>query len=307
MKLFIAGVLILLSINSYAQQSQAADNINQWKKAVVKIESIQQRYNFAQVDAMLHKQTDSVKGLSQHEKYNTQGELLTISDTIRGTGFLVSDGNKVYLVTAKHLIKATENAANNTEIINDLITIKTNTGNKVSNDISLMNLSENKVSLQPFVFSSNKEDIGIISFQKASHRTILTYMKQEGCVPIPIQSINTADEDNTGDKVSTMGFPALPGPGQDDPVVSNGTITSYVKTSASFNVDLNVYPGNTGGPVIENNKLIGILSFQSGISTNIDAAMHPYQKAASATAIKISSILPLLKELQEHERTAGYK
>ncbi len=166
MKLFIAGVVLLFSINSYAQQSNVADNINQWKEAVVKIESIQQRYNFRQVDSILEKQTDTIKALSQHEKYNIQGELLTLRDTIRGTGLLVSDGNKIYLVTAKHLIKATENAPNGSETINNLIWFKTNIGNKISNDVSLSNLSRGLTFLQPYVFSPDQNDLGIISFSK---------------------------------------------------------------------------------------------------------------------------------------------
>ena len=126
-------------------------------------------------------------------------------------------------------------------------------------------------------------------------------MKQEGCVPIPIQSINNIQQDTSNSDILTIGFPALPGKEHNDPVVTKGKIASNGQTSSCFKVDLNVYPGSTGGPVIKNNKLIGILSFQSGISTNIDAVMHPYQEASSAIVIKASCILPLLKELQEHE------
>jgi V8-like Glu-specific endopeptidase len=309
MKLFITGFVMLFSLNLCAQAPGAGNELqaDQWKKAVVKIESIQQRYNFDQVDVILHNQTDTIKRLSQHEKYNTQGELLTIKDTIRGTGILLADGNKIYLVTAKHLIKATENAANNVETINDLISIKTNVDNKASNDIGLMNLSENRVNLQPFIFSSDQNDIGIISFQKESYKPILAYLKLEGCVPITVQSISNADDTSTGDEILTVGFPALQGNDHNSSIATKGTIASNSKTAPFFIANLNVYPGNSGGPVIENNKLIGILSFQSGISTNIDATLHPYDKASSATVIKASAIPALLRELQRHEKNTSFK
>jgi len=309
MKLFVAGFLMLFSLKLCAQVPASSEEIGtgRWRKAVVKIESIQQRYNFAQVDAILHKQTDTAKHLSQHEKYNTQGELLTLQDTIRGTGVLVADGNKIYLVTAKHIIKATENAANGIEIMNDLISIKTNVGNKISNNISLMNLSENRVNLQPFIFSTDQNDIGIISFQKGSYKPIVTYLKQQGCEPIPIKAISSLDDNRKGVEISTIGFPALPGRDHDVPTLTTGTIASVNKTAPFFIASLDVYPGNIGGPAIANSMLIGILSFQSGISTNIDAAAHPYERASSTTVIKASAILPLLRELQRHEGSSSFK
>jgi len=309
MKLFIAALGMLFSIKLCAQAPIVAGNtyVNLWKKAVVKIESIQQRYNFGQVDAILHKQTDTMRHLSQHEKYNTQGELLTLKDTLRGTGIIIYDGSKIYLVTAKHLIKATENAADNAETINDLISIKTNAGNKISNDISLMNLSESKVNLQPFVFSSDNNDIGIISFQKESYKKILAYLDLEGCAPVPVNAINSVDENNTGDEILAVGFPALPGNDHNSITLIKGTIAANSKTSPFFTANLNVYPGDSGSPVIKNNKVIGILSVQSGISTNIDAAAHPYEMASSTIVIKASAILPLLRELQRHEGSSSFK
>jgi len=46
---------------------------------------------------------------------------------------------------------------------------------------------------------------------------------------------------------------------------------------------------------------VGILSYQAGIVTNIDAAMHPFNRANSAMVIKASYILPLLRKLQANE------
>ena len=309
MKFVITSVLVLFSLKLSAQAANLNEDarLNQWKNAIVKIESIQQRYNFAQVDAILHHQTDTMHHLSQHEKYNTQGELLTIKDTIRGTGILVSDGNKVYLVTAKHVIKATENTASHMETVNDLISMKTDARNKTSNDINLMNLAEGKPGLQPFIFSSDQDDLGIISLQKESYKPILAYLKQMGCTPVSTQSFGDTDDIMTGAEILAVGFPALPGNNRNQIATIKGTVIQNNKLGSSFTANLNVYPGNTGSPVIEKDKLIGILSFQSGISTNIDAATHSYERASSAIVIKASAILPLLRELQRHEGHSSFK
>jgi|GEM_PF-5957855 len=300
---------MLFSAKSFAQGTTET-NISQWKKAVVKIESIQQRYTFDQVDAMLHKKLDTIKGISQHDRYNQQGELLTIKDTIRGTGILIADGPKIYLVTAKHIIKATDNVGN-IESINDLISIKTNANGKASNDISLMNLATNVMNLRPYVFSSNADDLGIISFQKNDYKAIVAYIKQSGCVPIQVKSIldinytksnSLISNTNGRDDILTVGFPALPGIEQNAPLISKGKIMYKKENGPYLTAEMTVFPGNSGGPVFQNNILIGVLSYQNGIANNIDAANHPYEKADYAKVIGGSVILPLLKQLQEHER-----
>ncbi|MGZ3757446.1 MAG: S1 family peptidase [Mucilaginibacter sp.] len=299
---FMALSLCLLLFRNVSAQNVSTEK---WQKAVVKIESIQQRYNMDQVDVLLHKQIDTLKGLSQHDKYERQGQLLTIKDTIRGTGLLIADGDKVYLVTAKHLIKATENNGTEKESINDLISIRVNVNGKVSNDVSLMNLSTNQLNIRPFVFSADNVDLGIISFQKPGYKPILNYLKQMGCVPIQLQSIEKSVIVSSGDQISLIGFPAVPGKGLNSAIIERGKIDK--ESSGSFTVTASVYPGNSGSPVIKTGKLIGILSYQTGIKNNIDAALHPYQQANSATAINISQLLPLLRVLQVNEKNAAFK
>jgi V8-like Glu-specific endopeptidase len=299
---FLTLSLCLLFIGNVLAQNISAEK---WQKALVKIESVQQRYNMDQVDVLLHKQIDTLKGLSQHDKFERQGQLLSIKDTIRGTGLLIADGYKVYLVTAKHLIKATENNGNEKESINDLISIKVNINGKVSNDVSLMNLSTNQLNIRPFVFSAADIDLGIISFQKSGYQPILNYLKQMGCVPIQLRTVETSIVVNKGDPIYFVGFPALPGQNANNAVIEQGKIDKESPTS--FTVIASVYPGNSGSPIIKGGKLIGILSYQAGIKNNIDAALYPYQQANSATAINVSQLLPLLRMLQVNEKNADFK
>ncbi len=289
MRTYFLNTLCIASMfcsNAFSQTPM----IDKWKKAVVKIESVQQRYSPEQIDGILKKKLDSIgHTISQHETADIRGEISGIKDTLRGTGLMISDGTKWYLVTAKHIIKATE-LSNGAETITDQLFIRSDANDKKSNEIPLLSLTTGLTKYKPFVLSSDKEDLIIISFQKSDYKANVAYMKQIGVVPIPVQDISQT-EDN-GD-VFTIGFPALSGSTKAE--VSKGKIT------ANSIANMAVYPGNTGGPVIKNNKLVGVLSYQSGIVTNIDAATHPFAKANSAMVIKASYILPLLKKLQANE------
>jgi len=285
---------LLFCISAFAQSPA----ISQWKKAVVKIESVQQRYSPGQVDVFLKKKLDSIgHTISQHETADIRGEISGIKDTLRGTGLMIADGTKIYMVTAKHLIKATE-LSNGAETITDQLAIRTDATDKKTNEIPLLSLTTGLTKYKPYILSTDKEDLIIISFQKSDYKVNVAYMKQAGVVPVPVQSIASTDDNSTGE-VFTIGFPAISGSKKAE--VFNGKIASAGKSTFGFTVDMPVYPGNSGGPVIKNNKLVGILSYQSGIVTNIDAAMHPFIKANSATVIKASYILPLLRKLQANE------
>jgi len=289
MRTYFLNILFIASLicgSAFAQTPA----IVRWKKAVVKIEAVQQRYSPEQIDGFLKKKLDSIgHTISQHETADIRGEISGIKDTLRGTGLMIADGTKWYLVTAKHIIKATE-LSNGAETITDQLFIRSAATDKKTNEIPLLSLTSGLTKYKPFVLSSDKEDLVIISFQKSDYKANVTYMKQIGVVPIPVQDIASAEDSGN---VFTIGFPALAGSTKAE--VSNGKITS------NFIAEIAVYPGNTGGPVIKNNKLVGILSYQAGVVTNIDAAMHPFAKANSATVVKASFILPFLRKLQANE------
>jgi len=303
MKIYFLNTLCIVSLFCSSLLAQTP-GVNQWKKAVVKIESVQQRYSPDQLDVLLQKKLDSIGHvISQHETADIRGELAAIKDTLRGTGLLIVDGSKIYLVTAKHLIKATE-LSNGLETLTDQLTIRTDATEKPTNTISLLSLTTGLSKFKPFVLSSDKNDLGIISFQKNDYKSTVAYLKQIGVMPIPLQAIANIDDTRTGDDVFTIGFSALRGGKKAE--TANGKITTANKSASNFAVALAVYPGNSGGPVIKNNKLVGILGYQSGITTNVDVAIHPFVKANAATATKASVIVPLLRRLQANERNPTF-
>lgn len=294
--LYTLVITLLYSGSSYAQEP----SITRWKKAVVKVESIQQRYTPEQVDVLLQKKLDSIKhGISQHETYDIRDGLAGIRDTMRGTGLFIADGVKIYLVTAKHIIRATE-LSKGLETITDLVTIRADVADKKTNDIYLLNLTTGFSKYKPFILSSDDLDLGIISFQKNGYKAIVAYLMQIGVVPMPIISIQEGR--GPGNGIFTIGFPGLSGSKKAE--LSNGKMGSADKSS--FTAEMPVYPGNSGGPVIMNNKLIGILGYPAGITNKTDAATHPFVKTNSATVINASVIIPLLRKLQANERNPTF-
>jgi len=71
------------------------------------------------------------------------------------------------------------------------------------------------------------------------------------------------------------------------PTISFGNIAMNNSLLHFFWGDLSIYPGNSGGPVIKNNKLIGIISGQ---------AQYDGQRVPFAYVIKIKHLFPLLEE-----------
>jgi len=285
-KFVLSGLLIVSVAN-------AQTNPGHWKKAVVKIESIMKRYSQQEVDVLLQKKLDSIgHGISQHETYDIMDGFDATKDTIRGTGVFIADGQRIYLVTAKHNIKATGINA-----VSDLLTIWMDASEKKTNDIYLLNLKSTQANAAPFIFS-DKEDLAIISFQRNSHKAIVAYMKRNGLLPIPIQDIAAVNE--AVKDVFTVGFPT----NNKSATSSEGRINTV--NSEGFNANIPVYAGNGGGPVVQNNKLVGIISYPEGMTKNVELARHPHQLAGSATVIKATAIIPLLRQLQSNERTPAF-
>jgi len=181
---FLAAIIL---ISTFASVQIAAVQSN---KSELKLVSILQRYTQKQVDELLQKQLDDLhKTISQHETFERRDALEGQRDTLHGKGILVADGAKLYIVTHKHLIKATELlGATHREVITDFLTAHLETANK-SNDINLLNFVSISPAGSPVVFSDDKTDLAIISLQQHSKKLIADYIKQNGGVGIPVQKI----------------------------------------------------------------------------------------------------------------------
>jgi hypothetical protein len=141
----------------------------------------------------------------------------------------------------------------------------------------LMNLGAGASSTVPFTFSSPEIDLALISLDQRDSR-FADELVSLGYSPIPSDDIADSP-DVEGQEVFTIGFPsatALIGQVMLHPAVANWASSHFSLPVSSFGrvsmmhdalpffwTDMSIYPGNSGGPVIANDRLVGVVSAQA--------------------------------------------
>ena len=143
----------------------------------------------------------------------------------------------------------------------------------------LMNLSAGPYFTAPYTFSSPDLDLALISLDQRDSK-FADQLIELGYEPISSDAIE--DEPSCeGCEVFTVGYPS-PTALIDQvslhpanrlwsssyfslPVFSFGRVSMMHDELPFYWVDMSIYPGNSGGPVIENDKLVGIVSAQATI------------------------------------------
>ncbi len=296
LRLYIAiTAFTLFASTGFAQDLAFTENI---KKSIVKLEGVQMRYSFDEVSKQLLKRLEAIPNYTQRESADIREEYASQKDTIRGTATLISDGDKMYMVTAKHLIVSKEKT-DGMEDINQMIVGKVNINGQLSNDINMIGLSYFFARKPTFAFSSDQDDVAVISFASKNFKNYGDYLKAIGCVPIPLQSIST-DEVSKGDELIAAGYPETSF--QERSTATNtGKVDGNNKAATSFKAKITITPGYSGGPVFKGNKMVGIISYPDDMTSNADVSKKPYAKKSSETVIKASVILAVLKDLQSKE------
>jgi hypothetical protein len=247
----------------------------------------------------------------------TSKELSIAKDTLIGTAFLINDHNKLYLVTNKHLLQA-DLYGKNEQLANDSVFIFANHDFKGNFNISGLG-SSNKAAV---VFTDDEEDIAIISLQKKEYAPIAAYLLGRG-KPVPIGMIDTGNNRQSGEWLMQYGYSAYKAPKSWDKgnihlsgIMVNGVglgvrqIDQYDPSASFFIIKSTpigkIMPGENGGPVIANDKLIGILSNATGIVSNHDIVQTPYYTIPTGRVIKAAYIVRCLRKLQQIEDTPGF-
>jgi S1-C subfamily serine protease len=182
-------------------------------------------------------------------------------DSSTGTGFLFSSSD--YVITSYHVVHGSKS-----------ISVRLITGERIDATIAV---------------KDTNNDIAILKLSKSptSRQNIIT--------------LGDSSSVKTGDRVFTYGFPLVDLLGHQEPRYSEGFVNSLSGISNDprlFQVSIPIQPGNSGGPVFnENGELIGIAT------SSIDSVQT--QKVFGATpqnvnfAIKSSYINSLLPNLPD--------
>lgn len=172
----------------------------------------------------------------------------------------------------------------------------------------LMNLGAGSIQTKPYTFSDPSLDLALISLDQRDSR-FADELLQNGFEPISSDDIAEGPKAE-GQELLAIGFPsatALLGqvdqhlsqkPWSSDryslPVSSFGRVSMLHPLLPFYWADVSIYPGNSGGPVVANDRLIGIVSAQAILP--IDDVPHVYTRIPFGRIIKTSYVRELLIE-----------
>lgn len=309
----ILAVLVSCMNNAGTKQVSSSTDIKKWEKAVVNIECRESRYTPEEIDELIAKEKLQGRLETEEEELEKRTAFGRETDPVSSTAVYLTDKGKKYLVTARHAIFDERESMNTSfpRLFKD-ISIRTPFDYFLKKKVNNSSIpSTGYGSASPFYLSSEVTDIGIISLQASLTRYLIETLEEDGYVPITMYDIDSLLDIHAGEEIAAIGYPDISQVGffqrRNDyqsnvvvlPVSTFGNIAMTHKKLSYLIGDITVYPGNSGGPVIKNNKMIGIVSGQ--VLIPLQNSPNAASRGTLAKIIKTSDILEGLRILQRTE------
>ncbi|EMW5170548.1 serine protease [Klebsiella variicola] len=190
-------------------------------------------------------------------------------------------------------------------------------GVDVNSQEFLMNLGAGPADMQPYTFSSPDLDLAIISLDNRDSRFADSLINL-GYSPISSDLISD-NPSSEGAEVFTVGYPSatsLLSQIPQTPAIANWSagylslpVFSWGKVSMMnphlpfYWCDMSIYPGNSGGPVVENGKIVGIVSAQASVP--IEGVPQSRARIPFGKIIKASFIKGLIEEQESKDKKSN--
>jgi hypothetical protein len=326
-KSFICALFCLLHANFLNSQNKIkiADPdesvvIEKWIKACVNLEVRPNLFTSKKWDEMYRK---SLKHqLTKNESWRIQDS--TFHARYSGTAIYLLYNNKHYLLTARHVIEDTSSYYPD---VYEFIYLRENgsdlaKGKSLDSVRTTLNLTLRRpLNEVPLILSDKKTDLAIISLENAGYlgKQFIQVLNWEGYIPIKLEDIDTTDDLKQNDLIFSFGFPQFSEVARLElptnvfgneilkatiPVVTKGYIQDVRKDSIDFTGNIFIYHGFSGGPVVKNNKMIGVNnSYQTELWKFNTPQLNYYIKEKSVFS-KAKFIMPLIRELEKRLSTA---
>lgn len=314
-------LLISFFLISSCKHKPKADvtDIKKWEKSIVNLECQELRYSQDEIDRIIAAEKSQGKFLTEEQELFRRGELGRETNPVSGTAIYLTDNGKKYLITAKHVIYDPQESknSNSPRLFKD-ISIRTPYEYFLKRKVNNSSIpSTGYTGSSPFYLSDDASDIGIISLQASLTNFLINTLEEDGYVPIELSDIDRSQDINRGEAIAAIGYPDISKVGifqkqntyQSNivvlPVSTFGSIAMAHDQLSYFIGDITVYPGNSGGPVIKSNKLIGVVSGQVLIPVDARDSKNGYQstplssRGTLAKVIKAEAIIQGLRKLQE--------
>jgi hypothetical protein len=272
-----------------------------WKKAVIHLECAGNEYP-------IYRLIDEFRaGTITREQYE---ERMSAGNgrRYRGTAIYLTHQGRRYLVSSRHVLNDEEEG--NTRIFSYIFYIPSfNQASQSSHRPPfMMNLGAGVPWDLPFTFSDTDIDLAVISLETRSTSSFADYLNRQGHEPIDSSLIAQAPTEEGAD-IFSVGYPSTTSdiataslhPAEIHwassaislPIFSFGKVAMLNENLPFFIGDLSIYAGNSGGPIIENNTLVGVVAanYVEPIDGSDLEIRIPYAKL-----IKALHIIPLLEE-----------
>lgn len=301
-----------------------------WKKAVIHLECATDSEQMIDREERVARLLNSLKNNEISEDVFFQSLSLGTRDVrFNGTAIFISHKEKRYLLTARHVIfdelsaardfeNGIGNEKNQHKIFNiifrvpsydELQSILTS-----NNKLFLMNLGAGIHSSHPYTFSSPDIDLAIISLDQRNS-SFADELINLGYSPMPSDLIDN-EPSSEGADIFTVGYPSstsiisqlVQDPSLRNwssgslslPIYSWGKVAMLNPNLSFYWCDMSIYPGNSGGPVIEDGKLVGIVSAQAVLP--VDQAPQITTRIPFAKIIKTSFVNALIEEQEAKDQ-----
>lgn len=286
--------------------------MSKWHNAVINIESQQSKYSLNQINDSIFRAAREGRFKKSTDTIDLLRRLISEKETSSGTAVYIKYNNREYLVSAKHVL-ADKTISN---YLSQNISIRTPLDFYLNGHIN--NFIVNNTNKLNYAISDSV-DLCIISLQGAEADGIRNLLKVDGYAPILINEKDLSYSFKTTDDIIAIGYPEIASVQKLKrwnklqtgdivvPVTTFGKVSMFHKSIPFFFGDITVYPGNSGGPIICNNKLIGIVSAQAIIpnsyidSSGAEFNTNIYSRGSLAIIARSSYLIPLLKQLQLKE------
>lgn len=178
----------------------------------------------------------------------------------------------------------------------------------------LMNLGAGAPFTVPYTFSDPVLDLALISLDQRDAR-FADELQSLGFVPIPSEDIADGP-DSEGQDIFSVGFPsstALIGQVSLHPASAHWSSSHFSVPVSSFGkvsmlhdelpffwADMSIFPGNSGGPLIANDRLVGVVSAQATLP--IDDVPDVRTRIPFGQIIKTQFVRNLLEVQEQKDR-----
>ena len=327
-KILLSSLALFLHFRSFSQEIIRDDSaINKWIHATINISCFPNNTRLKNdISGKL------LSGQITMDEYRKRIDSIDRNYSLRlGAAIFLKANDRHYLLTAGHLVSDSTALLPN-QICKNILLVRNmgvpdsifDAGNFSSENSATgqrrkfnLELPEIRYDSSFYVFSdSGNDDLCIVDLDACKNGKDFTgTLYQTGYIPVSVTDININCSVRVKQDILAIGYPdeavfdyaaSLP---QTEilrksnrvslPVVTKGQIASVSDTSNYFDSNIFVYKGNSGGPVIANNQLVGIVH---GYSTKMIRSTYSRRLNQyvywHAYMVKSSLILPLLKKLE---------